>query len=103
MIARIWKGKTKIDLADQYTQFMKDRALPDYEATTGFIKLSFLRREDKGIAYFDLITYWENMEAIKNFAGDDVEKAKYYPEDQDYLLDFPEKVIHYEVFVELGC
>lgn len=50
------------------------------------------------IAHFKLITYWENMEVIKNFAGDDFSKAKYYPEDEQFLLEFEERVQHYEVF-----
>ena len=38
------------------------------------------------------------MEAIKKFAGDDYEKARYYPEDEKYLLEFEERVDHYETF-----
>ena len=79
---------------------MKTRAIPDYKQTKGFFKLSFLRRVDAEFAYFKLVTFWENMEVIQNFAGADYEKAKYYPEDQQYLLEFPEKVMHYEVFAE---
>ena len=100
MIARIWKGKTKIEHLEEYTKFMKIRAIPDYKNTDGFIKLTFLKRTDNEFAYFDLLTFWESIEVIKNFAGDDFEKAKYYPEDKNYLLDFPEKVTHYEVFAE---
>lgn len=98
MIARIWKGRTKIEHLEEYTDFMKVRAIPDYSKTNGFIKLTFLKRTDNDYAYFQLITYWKNMEVIKNFAGNDFEKAKYYPEDKNYLVDFPERVIHYEVF-----
>ena len=98
MIARIWKGKTKAEHADTYEQFMKDRAIPDYSNTPGFIKLTFLKRVDREVAHFELMTFWENLEVIQNFAGEEYEKAKYYPEDQNYLLDFPEKVVHYEVF-----
>ncbi|MEM9001168.1 MAG: antibiotic biosynthesis monooxygenase [Bacteroidota bacterium] len=100
MIARIWKGKTKIEHAEAYTAFMKNRAVPDYEATEGFVKLIFLKRVDGDCAYFELITFWEHMEAIKNFAGDAVEKAKYYPEDKHFLLNFPETVTHFDVFAE---
>ncbi len=100
MIARIWKGQTKVEHADEYTDFMKRRAIPDYNQTEGFIKLTFLRRMDQDYAYFDLLTFWDNIEVIKNFAGEDYEKAKYYPEDKNYLVDFPEKVVHYEVFAE---
>ena len=100
MIARIWKGKTKIEHLKAYTDFMKVRAIPDYSLVNGFIKLTFLRRTDRNYAYFDLITFWENMDVIKGFAGDDFEKAKYYPEDKNYLVDFPERVTHYDVFSE---
>lgn len=100
MIARIWKGRTRVEDAEKYTEFMKSRAVPDYKSTDGFVKLTFLKRTDDNYAYFDLITFWENMEVIKNFAGNDVEKAKYYPEDKDFLIDFPEKVTHLEVFAE---
>ena len=100
MIARIWKGRTKIEHLGAYTTFMKVRAIPDYKKTDGFVKLTFLKRTDHEFAYFNLITFWENLEVIKNFAGHDFEKAKYYPEDKGYLIDFPEKVTHYEVFAE---
>ena len=100
MIARIWKGKTRIEHLDEYTNFMKVRAIPDYSQVEGFIKLTFLKRTDSNYAYFDLITFWENIEVIKGFAGSDFEKAKYYPEDTKYLIDFPEKVTHYEVFAD---
>jgi len=98
MIARIWKGTTKIEHLKEYTEFMKVRAIPDYKKTDGFVKLTFLKRTDNEFAYFNLITFWKNVEVIKNFAGIDFDKAKYYPEDKHYLIDFPESVIHYEVF-----
>ncbi len=100
MIARVWKGKTKIEDAAAYTAFMKNRAVPDYESTEGFVKLIFLKRTDKDYAFFELITFWEDLAMIQNFAGDPIEKAKYYPEDQNFLLEFPETVTHFEVFAE---
>lgn len=100
MIARIWKGRTKAEDSESYTDFMKKKAIPDYEKTLGFKKLTFLRRLEHDIAHFTLITFWENLEVIKNFAGEDFEKAKYYSEDSEYLLEFEEHVQHYEVFAE---
>jgi len=98
MIARIWNGRTSAEHYEEYTTFMKERAVPDYKGTEGFVKLSFLRKVEGDIAYFKLVTYWESMEVIKNFAGDDYSKAKYYPEDEKYLLEFEEHVQHFEVF-----
>jgi len=100
MIARIWQGKTKAEHYEEYTDFMKSEAIPDYKKTEGFVKLTFLRRIEGNIAHFNLITFWENPDVMKNFAGDDYEIAKYYPEDKDYLLEFEEKVMHYDVFAE---
>ena len=100
MIARIWHGRTKIGDFEEYTEFMKSRAIPDYQNTDGFVKLTFLRKTDGNIGHFKLITFWKNLEVIKNFAGQDFEKAKYYPEDKKFLLEFEEKVTHYEVFAE---
>lgn len=98
MIARIWHGKTNVENFDIYTEFLKHVAIPDYKKTEGFIGLTFLRQIQNNEGHFNLITYWENLEVIKNFAGQDFEKAKYYTEDKNFLLEFEEKVSHHEVF-----
>lgn len=79
---------------------MKSEAIPDYEKTDGFVRLTFLRSIKGNVGHFTLITFWENIEVIKNFAGEDFEKAKYYPKDSKYLLEFEEKVTHHEVFAD---
>jgi heme-degrading monooxygenase HmoA len=101
MIARIWHGKTRVEDYEAYTQFLKNVAIPDYQKTTGFNGLTFLRQIRDNAGHFYLITYWDNMEVIKNFAGEDSEKAKYYPEDRDFLLEFEVLVQHYEVFASI--
>ncbi|PCJ95263.1 MAG: antibiotic biosynthesis monooxygenase [Flavobacteriaceae bacterium] len=98
MIARIWHGKTSVEDFEVYASFLKKVAVPDYQKTNGYVKHSFLKRIANNQGHFTLITYWENLAVIKNFAGEDFEKAKYYPEDDDFLLEFEEKVTHYEVF-----
>jgi len=94
MIARIWHGKTNIENYESYTKFLKAVAIPDYQKTSGFKGLSFLRNIKGGEGHFNLITYWEDLESIKNFAGVEYTKAKYYPEDDDFLLEFEEEVQH---------
>jgi hypothetical protein len=56
-----------------------------------------LERQEGEITHFITLTFWDSLDAIRGFAGEDVEKAKYYPEDTDFLLDFEPKVVHYEV------
>ena len=101
MIARIWHGKTSVEQYEEYTQFLKKIAIPDYKKTIGFKSLTFLRQIRGKEGHFTLITYWENLGVIKNFAGIDYEKAKYYPEDDNFLLEFEEKVQHHEVFAKV--
>lgn len=101
MIARIWHGKTTIENFETYTEFLKKVAIPDYQKTPGFKGLSFLRQIRNNEGHFNLITYWDNLEVIKSFAGQDLEKAKYYPEDKGFLLEFEEHVQHFEVFASL--
>ena len=43
------------------------------------------------------MTFWESLDAIKSFSGDDAELAKYYPDDNEFLLEFEPRVVHYEV------
>jgi heme-degrading monooxygenase HmoA len=58
-----------------------------------------LRRVEDGISEFLFITLWDSIEAIKKFAGQDVEKAVYYPDDVKYLLELNPHVKHFEVLL----
>ena len=97
MIARIWRGFTLESDKDTYFEFLQKTGLKDYAATPGNHGVWTLRRVRDGKAEFTLISLWESYEAIKRFAGDDYEKAHYYPEDKKFLLEFELMVAHYEV------
>jgi heme-degrading monooxygenase HmoA len=100
VIVRLWHGRVAISQAGDYADFMKARAAPDYGAVDGLQKLLFLRRTEGDVVHFLLITFWDSMESVRKFAGEHPEKAKYYPEDDDYLLEKEETVVMYEVFYE---
>ncbi len=97
MIARLWHGITPAAKADEYLEYLQKTGVADYRATEGNLSVQLLRRIEGEQAHFLIITLWESVEAIKKFAEEDYEKARYYPEDQDFLLEFEEKVVHYEV------
>ena len=97
MIARLWHGRTPIEEAGAYSQFLNARAIPDYKGTPGNLAVHILRRDDGSVAHFYTLTFWESLEAIRRFAGDPVARAKYYPEDRDFLLEFEPEVTHWEV------
>ena len=100
-IMRLWHGEVAIEKADKYEKFMIERAAPDYSSIAGLIKLYFQRRNEENTAHFLLVTLWDSIESVKNFAGDNPEIAKYYPEDDNFLLEKEEHVSMYEVFYEL--
>ncbi len=97
MIVRIWHGRTKRSNADEYSRFLETRAIPDYRSVAGTIEVQVLRRNEGDVTHFLTITHWESEEAVRAFAGSDVLKAKYYPEDRDFLLEFEPEVQHFEV------
>lgn len=87
MIVRTWHGRTRIEDAAAYERFMHERAAPDYASIPGLLRAVFTRRDEGDIAHFLLITFWESMAAVSAFAGLDPAKAKYYPEDDRFLLE----------------
>jgi len=97
MIARMWHGRVPRAKAKAYREFIIERAIPDYQTVPGNISVHILERTEGDITHFITITFWKDLESIKGFAGEDVETAKYYPEDKDFLLEFEPTVVHYEV------
>jgi heme-degrading monooxygenase HmoA len=97
MIARMWHGKVPAQKASDYHQFLLQSGLKDYEETKGNKGIFLLKREEGDVTHFYTLTFWEDTEAIIRFAGHDHEKARYYPEDKDFLLEFEPFVTHYQV------
>jgi len=99
-IMRLWHGKVALEKADEYEKLMITKAAPDYNSVAGLQKLYFQRKNEETIAHFLLVTIWDSLEAVKNFAGENPEIAKYYPEDDNFLLEKEEHVSMYQVFYE---
>lgn len=97
-ITRIWHGRTKAEYSDEYLQFLIDTGVADYKSVEGNLSVEVWRRIDGEVCHFWTVTKWDNYESIKKFAGEDLEKAKYYPEDSKYLLEFEPTVEHCETF-----
>jgi heme-degrading monooxygenase HmoA len=97
MITRMWHGRVPASKAGPYREFLNTRAISDYQSVQGNLSVHILERKEGDITHFITLTFWKDMDSIRAFAGDDVDAAKYYPEDQDFLLEFEPKVVHYEV------
>jgi catechol 2,3-dioxygenase-like lactoylglutathione lyase family enzyme len=97
MIARIWRGTTKSKKAPEYLRYLERTGLKDYASTNGNLGTFVLTRRLGNNTEFLLISLWRSRKDIRGFAGKDMEKAVYYPEDKGFLLEFEPKVRHYVV------
>jgi heme-degrading monooxygenase HmoA len=99
MIARTWHGRVPADKADEYYEYLLRTGLADYQATPGNRGILVHRRIEGNVAHFVLTTLWDSLDAIKTFAGEDFEAARYYPQDDAYLLEREPVVSHSEVLM----
>lgn len=97
MIARTWHGAVRGEDSERYHAYLLETGVPGCRSTPGNLGVSVLRRVAGGEAHFLFISYWESWDAIRAFAGDEVDVARYYPEDRRYLLELEPTVTHYEV------
>jgi heme-degrading monooxygenase HmoA len=97
MIVRTWRGATRAEDADAYLQYLHETGFTQYRATPGNLGVLALRRLHEGRAEFLLLTFWESEGAIRRFAGDDVERAVFYPQDDRFLLEREDRVSHFDV------
>lgn len=99
MIARLWHGRVPREKSEEYLEKMRRVALPDYERTPGNRGAYCLHRIDGNLTHFEMLTFWDDVDAIKRFAGEDYQKARYYDFDEDFLIEKAPFVLHFEVSV----
>lgn len=97
MIARIWTGAVRKSDGDEYAEYVEETGIAEYEATPGNCGAWMLRRDVGEHTEFMTFTLWESIEAVKGFAGDEYEKAVFYPRDDRFLIRRDLEVLHYEV------
>jgi heme-degrading monooxygenase HmoA len=97
MIARTWRGATRAVDADAYVEYLNETGFRHFRETPGNLGTLGLRRIADGRAIFLVVSFWESPEAVRAFAGEDIERAIFYPEDDRFLVDRDDHVTHFEV------
>jgi heme-degrading monooxygenase HmoA len=97
MIARRWHGRVPAVKAEEYLRLMEQVGLPDYHSTEGNRGAWCLHRREGDVVHVEMFTFWDDLEAIRRFAGDDLTKAKYYDFDPDFLLELEPEVTHFDM------
>lgn len=98
MIARTWRGWTAPENADAYVEYLNRTGIPAYHATPGNRGAWILRRPVGDRVEFVTLSFWDSIDAVRAFAGDDPEMAVFYPEDDRFLLEREVTVQHFELF-----
>jgi heme-degrading monooxygenase HmoA len=99
-IARIWRGRTLASKADEYARYLDTNGIAKIRATPGNRGVTVLRRTDGDKAEFVVISIWESIDAVKNFAGADYQKTVILPRDREYLIEVEPDVLHYEIVLD---
>jgi heme-degrading monooxygenase HmoA len=100
VIARVWFGRTKADDHDAYLAYLEESGVVELRQTPGNRGVMVLRRLEGDEAEFGVVSFWDSLEDVRAFAGEDVDVARYFPEDERYLLELTPRLKHYEVAVE---
>jgi heme-degrading monooxygenase HmoA len=96
MIARLWHGYTKPEDAGTYHDMLLTSILPGIHRIAGY-KGSYVLRKDAGDEIeFITITFWESLDALREFAGADYERSVIAPEAAKLLTRHDERSTHYE-------
>src|SRR5438067_13820090 len=97
MMSRIWRGVVRRNDDDGYADYIRQTGFNEYAETPGNRGAWMLRRDQADRTEFITFSLWESVQAIRDFAGDNLDAAVYYPEDERYLVERDATVSHYEV------
>lgn len=96
-IARVWFGRTQAARVDEYVEYMKKTGVDALAKTPGNLGVLMFKRIDGKEAEVGVISFWDSRESIQAFAGKDINKAVYYPEDRNFLVELTPELVHYEI------
>ncbi len=99
MICRLWRGWTTQDNAEAYERIVRGQVIPGIEVRhiPGFRSIDLVRRERDHDVEFMTLMWFDSLDSVKAFMGEDYEVAHVPAEAQAVLSDFDKRAAHYEV------
>jgi antibiotic biosynthesis monooxygenase (ABM) superfamily enzyme len=101
VIARVWRGSTRAEDADAYAAYIEESGVGPARSLAGARGSLVLRRITGDRAEFETIILFDSLDDVRAFAGDDLEAARFFPEDDRYLVERDLRVSHHEVDVHM--
>ena len=102
MIIRTWRARAARAQLDDYPEHFRFQVLPTLKAIKGFLGASLLRRDRPDEVEFLVLTRWTSLDAIRAFAGENLNQAVVEPEAAIALLSYDPTVRHYEIVQEVA-
>lgn len=93
-IARIWHGSTPVEMTEEYVSLAKSNCVANCEATPGNLGVTFFHETEGEMTHHTFISYWQDMEAVKRFAGEDFQRPRLFPGEERFLVKSDELVEH---------
>lgn len=100
VVARVWHGRTPAAKADEYYEYLREAGVKKILGIEGNLGVQVFRRTEGDVTEFTVISYWESLDAIRRYAGDDIEKTRHLPRDPEYLLELEPTVKHHQVVLD---
>ena len=97
MIARVWAARATRANAPAYAEYLRDNVIPTLRGVDGYRATRLMQRQDGDEVEIVVATWWDSLEAIHGFAGADIERAVVEDEAAALLIDFEERVQHYDL------
>jgi hypothetical protein len=96
-ILREWRAEVRRELKDEYVRYVTATGITAYKETPGNRGAVVATRDiDAQRAEIVTLSWWQDEASIRAFAGDDINRSRYYAEDDRFLLTHPETVHHYD-------
>jgi heme-degrading monooxygenase HmoA len=97
MILREWRGRALKSREGMYPEHFNSSVLPQLKSLPGFVGACLCRRPKGELVEFVVLTRWESFDAIRSFAGTQLDRAVVEPGAAAALTDFDHSVQHYEI------
>jgi antibiotic biosynthesis monooxygenase (ABM) superfamily enzyme len=97
VIARVWRGATRAADAEAYAAYIEESGVGPARALPGARGSLVLHRIDGDRAEFETIILFDSLDDVRAFAGDELERARFFPEDDRYLVERDLHVTHHSV------
>jgi heme-degrading monooxygenase HmoA len=101
MVARIWHGRTPADKAEEYKQYLFDVGVKKIASLPGNRGVQMMVNKTADQGEFMIVSYWDSIDAIKGYAGENYTRVHDLPRDKEFLIDMETLVRHFELDVNL--